>query len=178
MRGFIFFLIILFTSISCKKEPQRRAIDLPTGGEIEKAILDVNKYILKRNHDHIKGFILRTGWDMKKTGSGLWYHLNEEGEGKTAASEDYIRMKYKLYLIDGTLISSTENNGIIEFTIGQGGVESGLEEAVMFLREGSKAKLILPPHLAYGNFGSPEKGIPPDAILIYELEVLDIQSGP
>ena len=177
MRGFIFFLCILVTLISCKDEPLRRAIDLPTGGEIEKAILEVNKYILKRNRDHIEGFIRRTGWEMKKTGSGLRYHLNKKGRGKTASSGDYIRMKYKLYLIDGTLISSAENNGIIEFSIGQGGVESGLEEAAMLLKEGCQAKLILPPHLAYGNFGSPEKGIPPDAILIYELEVLDIQSG-
>ncbi len=177
MRIFILNMLMLFTFISCKEEQQTRPIDVPTGGEVEKAILKVNKYILKRNRDHIQGFIRRTGWEMKKTGSGLWYQIDNEGRGNSAESGDYIRMKYKLYLIDGTLVSSTENDGLFEFTVGQGGVESGLEEAVLFLKEGSMAKLILPPHLAYGNFGSPEKGIPPDAVLIYELEVLEIQSS-
>jgi FKBP-type peptidyl-prolyl cis-trans isomerase FkpA len=176
MRLIILNIIILFSFNSCNEEPQTGAIDLPTGGEVEKAILKVNKYILKRNRDHIEGFIRRTGWDMKKTGSGLWYQLDNTGKGETAENEDYIRMKYKLYLIDGTFISSTENDGLLEFTVSQGGVESGLEEAVLLLKEGYEAKLILSPHLAYGNFGSPEKGIPPDAILIYELEVLEIQS--
>ncbi|MFW5819757.1 MAG: FKBP-type peptidyl-prolyl cis-trans isomerase, partial [Bacteroidota bacterium] len=167
---------ILIFLISCQERTPKRAIDLPTEGEIGKAIFEVNKYILKRNRDHIEGFVRRAAWDMKKTGSGLWYQLENSGSGSQIREGDYIRMDYEMYLIDGTFISSSENDGVLEFTVGQGGVESGLEEAVMLFKEGTRAKLILPPHLAYGNFGNPEIGIPPDAILFYKLKVLDLQS--
>ncbi|MFW5820457.1 MAG: FKBP-type peptidyl-prolyl cis-trans isomerase [Bacteroidota bacterium] len=175
MKLFFLFLIIIFTS--CNRETEQRAINLPAGGEIEKAILKVNKYITKRNRDHIRGFIRRTGWEMQQSGSGLWYNLTGQANDSSVSPGDNIRLNYKLYLIDGTAIASSEYRGALSFTVGQGGVESGLEEAVLLMSEGMGARLIIPPHLAYGNFGYPEKGIPPGAILIYKIELIDIQKN-
>ncbi len=169
----ILFFLILGTA--CREKQERKAENLPTVGQVEEAILKVNKYILKRNRDHINGFIRRTGWEMNQTGSGLRYKINADGRGKTVSSGDFIRLEYNLMLIDGTFVSSSEKDGMLEFTVGQGGVETGLEEAVLLIREGAKATLILPPHLAFGNFGDPEKKIPPDAILIYEISLKNVR---
>jgi FKBP-type peptidyl-prolyl cis-trans isomerase len=176
MRTILLLLLVLSFS-ACKKNEKTTPPGLPTEHEVEKAIFKVNKYILKRNRDHITGFLRRTGWDMQQSGSGLWYRVKQEGSGKTASNGDYIKLKYELRLIDGSLISSSKSDGLLEFTVGQGGVESGLEEAVLMLGTGARATLIVPPHLAYGNFGDNELGIPPDAILLYELEVVGIDQN-
>ena len=55
-----------------------------------------------------------------------------------------------------------------------GGVESGLEEGILLMKTGGKAKFILPPHLAYGLPGDGKK-IPARAILVYDVELLSIQ---
>ena len=67
-----------------------------------------------------------------------------------------------------------QENCCILLIVGRGGVESGLEEAVLKLRKNSSAILILPPHLAHGLIGDGNK-IPPKAILVYKIKVIDIK---
>lgn len=164
-------IIITFLFIyACTGEVEEKP-SVPPVDEIESSILKVNRYILKRNLDHIRGFVRRTGWDMKETGSGLFYTFQKEGEGDKAEVGQVVNLDYSLKLIDGSFINSSGQSGPMEFRIGQGGVPSGLEESVLLARTGSVMRLILPPHLSYGNFGNPEIGIPPDAILLYEISV-------
>lgn len=165
----LLFFILIFNFCATRKEDQ--PYEGPPLDQIEASILKVNRYILKRNLDHIQGFINRTGWDMEESGSGLFYLFLNKGKGEKALSGQRISLSYNLKLIDGSIIDSSNQSGPMEFTIGQGGVPSGLEEAVLNAREGSEMKLILPPHLAYGNFGDKDIGIPPDAILLYDLSV-------
>jgi hypothetical protein len=171
MRERLLVIFFMFLLMSCSGGEEKRPYMGPRMNEIEASILKVNQYILKRNLDHIRGFIRRTGWDMKKTGSGLFYSLIKEGKGDFAENGKIISLNYTLKLIDGTLISSSDESGTLDFRIGQGGIPSGLEEAVLMTREGSEMRLILLPHLGYGNFGDTEKAIPPDAILLYEISV-------
>lgn len=175
MRSFILILIIPALLVSCRNTDEDNTFKGPDLDEIEASILKVNRYILKRNLDHIQGFIRRTGWEMEMTGTGLFYNFLDKGTGGSAQSGNYISLEYSLKLIDGTLISSSETSGYMDFIIGQGGVPAGLEEAVLMTRKGSVMQLILPPHLGYGNFGNAEAGIPPDAILLYQLHVLEIK---
>ena len=171
LTGGLLFLGIAFAACKPEEEPLKG----PALSEIERSILRVNQYILKRNLDHIRGFVKRSGWDMKQTGSGLFYEISREGRGGNAEKGDRVIIAYELLLIDGTPVSSSRNEGPLNFIVGQGGVTSGLEEAVLLMKEGSNARLILPPHLAYGNFGDAELGIPPDAIVIYRLQLISIQ---
>jgi FKBP-type peptidyl-prolyl cis-trans isomerase len=170
MKLFVLLLILLFFNF-CTSREDNQPYKGPQPDEIEASILKVNRYILKRNLDHISGFIKRTGWEMKESGSGLFYLFINQGSGNIASQGQRISLDFNLKLIDGSIINSSEQSGPMEFTIGQGGVPTGLEEAVLNAREGSEMKLILPPHLAYGNFGDKDIGIPPDAILLYEISV-------
>ena len=61
------------------------------------------------------------------------------------------------------------------FLVGQGGVESGLEEGVLLLKQGSKATFLMPPHLAHGLVGDDDR-IPARAILKYKVEVVDVKN--
>lgn len=171
----VFILLLLHVLLfSCHRNSDTSLIELKPSPGIEKSMLEVNRFIAKRNRDHIHSFVRRTGWEMKQTGSGLWITIAGEGAGNYPEPGQRILMDYSLRLIDGTEISSSSKMGPLEFIVGQRGVESGLEEAALLLKSGNYARIILPPHLAFGNFGNPQKNVPPDAILLYEIRVLSI----
>ena len=112
-----------------------------------------------------------------ETSTGLQYTIIKEGEGPTAKSGDIVSVHYSGFLMDGTKFdSSYDRNQPIEFPIGKGRVIPGWEEGIALLNIGAKAKLIIPPHLAYGARGS--RGvIPPNATLIFDVELINIQDA-
>jgi FKBP-type peptidyl-prolyl cis-trans isomerase len=114
------------------------------------------------------------GWDMTESQTGLWSQIYEKGNGVTAAKGKFITLSYTLSLLDGSVCYTSDSLGYKQFLIGSGGVESGLEEGVLLLREGDKARFVLPPHLAQGLTGDGNK-IPPRAIIVYDVEVINIK---
>ncbi len=110
---------------------------------------------------------------MKRTETGLYYMIHEHGTGPRAERGLYATIDYAVYLLNGTLCYASDSLNPKQFLIGQGGVESGLEQGILLLREGDKARFIMPPHLAHGLLGDDHK-IPGRSVILYELEVLDI----
>ncbi len=134
-------------------------------------LLRINKFLVQKDIDLIKGYANRRGWEMQVTESGLFYEIYESSEGRLAEEGMKIRLDYRLSLLDGTLCYSSEKDGHKEFQLGKGQEISGLEQGVEMMREGEKARLIIPPHLAYGLLGD-ETRIPARSIIIYEIELL------
>jgi FKBP-type peptidyl-prolyl cis-trans isomerase FkpA len=137
-------------------------------------LIGANKQLLERDAELIESFIKRRNWNMQYTKSGLYYSIDELGNGLKANRGDVISLKYEVSLLDGTFCYSSDLSGPLVFKIGQGGVEAGLEEASLMLRAGDKAKLILPSFLAHGLTGD-QNMIPPRAVIVYELEVLSVK---
>jgi FKBP-type peptidyl-prolyl cis-trans isomerase len=99
--------------------------------------------------------------------------IYKNGSGADAQTGKQATLNYKVWLLDGTLCYSSEKSGPKKFRIGQGGVESGLEEGVLLLKVGDKARFIMPPHLAQGLIGDQDK-IPPRSCIVYEVELVQI----
>ncbi len=120
-----------------------------------------------------------TEWDVDSskfitTNSGLKYAVLKEGTGPTVKNGDTVIVNYSGFLTDGKKFdSSVERNQPFTFVAGQGQVIKGWDEAVTYLRKGSKAKLIIPPDLGYGE---KQVGvIPPNTTLVFDVEILDIK---
>lgn len=97
------------------------------------------------------------------------------GEGKEAKSGDTVVMNYKGTLVDGTKFdSSYDRNQPFTTKIGVGQVIKGWDEGVPGMKIGGKRKLTIPPDLGYGSAGAGGV-IPPNATLIFEVELLDIK---
>lgn len=104
--------------------------------------------------------------------SGLQYEILKEGSGTKPKATDKVRTHYHGTLIDGTVFdSSVERGQPAEFPVN--GVIKGWQEALQLMPVGSKWKLYVPPHLAYGERGAGGV-IGPNATLIFEVELLEI----
>lgn len=169
VRTFILIFIIIF--FSCKREVEQE--DKKSIKNRKESLQEINRLLVDKDTELIKSYIERRDWEMTMTKSGLWYMIYEEGTGDLIQKGDYITYNYKVWLLDGTLIYSSDELGAKSFVVGKGGVESGLEEGVLFLKEKSKARLIMPPHLAHGLIGD-ENRIPARSILVYDVEILSI----
>lgn len=167
----ILMALVLTALVSCKRNDSTTQVR--NHQEEKESLVKVNKFLVEKDIDLIESYVKRRGWEMEVTNSGLWYMIYEEGSGPEAAEGKIITMDYRISLLDGRLCYDSKESGPRQFLIGKGGVESGLEEGVLLLRKGDKARLIMPPHLAHGLLGD-EENIPARSIIIYDLEVLDI----
>jgi peptidylprolyl isomerase len=105
------------------------------------------------------------------TESGLKYWVIEQGDGPMPQPGDTVTVKYRGTLEDGTEFDSGEYT----FVLGTGAVIPGWDEGIGLLNEGTKAELVLPPDLGYGSAGNGP--IPPNATLIFEVELLSVDPG-
>jgi len=142
--------------------------------QLRENLINANKQAVKAESQQIDEYIRRHQWQMQKTGSGLRYTVYQEGTGEKARVGKIAVLKYSVSLIDGTQIYSSEEKGVKSFEIGHGGVEGGLEEGILLLRVGDRAKFILPSHLGFGLLGDQDK-IPPKSTLIYDIELLALR---
>jgi FKBP-type peptidyl-prolyl cis-trans isomerase FklB len=112
---------------------------------------------------------------VKTTASGLQYLVVKEGEGKSPAATDQVKVHYKGTLIDGSVFDSSYDRGEpIVFPVN--GVIKGWTEALQLMKPGSKYKLFIPSELAYGARGAGGR-IGPHAVLLFEVELLEVQSA-
>ncbi len=167
----IFSIIIGFFSFSCKKQNSTKPKDWH---KINKQLIKVNKYLVKEDRDRIISYIKRKGWNMKESPTGFWYQIYYHGNGDSARNDEIATINYTIELLDGTLCYSSDSTGPKIFKIGLSNVVPGLQQAILLLRQGDKARFIFPPHLAYGLVGD-EKKIPPRSIIVYNLQLIKLQ---
>ena len=111
---------------------------------------------------------------VKTTKSGLKYVIIKKGKGAIPKTGQTITAHYHGVFEDGKVFdSSFERRKPFETKIGIGRVIKGWEEAFQMLKVGTKAVIILPPNLAYGEQGG--GGIPPNTTLIYHVKLLGIK---
>ncbi|GCD80676.1 peptidylprolyl isomerase [Schleiferia thermophila] len=111
----------------------------------------------------------------QSTASGLAYIVMQEGTGQPAKKGQFVTCHYTLTLVDGQKIDSSLDRGQpFRFQVGMGQVIKGWDEALQMFGPGTKVKLLIPPHLGYGERGAGGV-IPPNADLIFDVEVLAVE---
>jgi len=170
MKLFVYLSLIIFL-FSCKNktEEHKNYID---PSKYEENLERVNFLMTNSEETQINDYIERKGWNMLKTGTGLRYWIYKKGFGDKIEKMSIVKFDFKVELINGYVCYDSKDNGSKEIQIGHSDLPVGLEEGLMMMRVGDRAKLILPSHLAYGLLGDKNK-IPHRAILIYDIEILE-----
>jgi FKBP-type peptidyl-prolyl cis-trans isomerase FkpA len=110
---------------------------------------------------------------VQTTASGLQYQVITEGKGAKPQPTDTVRVNYKGTLLDGKPFDSSYDRGEpATFPLNQ--VVPGWQEGIGLMPVGSKYKFWIPAKLGYGDKGTPGGPIPPNATLVFEVELLDI----
>lgn len=112
---------------------------------------------------------------FEKTESGLRYQMIQKGLGKKAEKGKTVSVHYSGSLENGKVFdSSYSRKKPIEFPLGQGHVIEGWDEGIALLQVGDKARFVIPSHLGYGSRGAGGV-IPPNATLIFDVELMDVK---
>jgi len=109
------------------------------------------------------------------TTSGLTYLITKKGTGQRPKKGDTVIIHYTGMLTNGVKFDSSRDGKPFSFKLGVGQVIKGWDEGVAKLRVGDHAILVIPAQLAYGSKGAGDV-IPPDAKLIFVIEVVDVKS--
>ena len=104
--------------------------------------------------------------------SGLYYVQIKAGKGKQAEPGKLVSVHYTGKLLNGVTFDSSEGKEPITFMLGIGQVIQGWEEGIALMKEGGKARLIIPSEIAYGENGSGP--IPPNATLVFDVELISV----
>lgn len=163
--------MLFFTLISCnhKEEKQRESIK-----NYKEPLMKANKNLLSTEDQRIEDFIKRYHWKMKTTDSGLRYFIYEHGTGVQAKEGETAFLQYSLTLLNNDTLYTSRKDGVKKFVIGKGEVIPGLQEAILLLKKGDRAKFIIPSHLAYGLVGDGSK-IPAKATLVYDIKLIELK---
>lgn len=110
---------------------------------------------------------------VKVTDSGLQYKVLEEGTGASPGPEDEVRVDYEGTLIDGTVFDSSYDRGEpVTFPLNR--VIPGWTEGLQLMKEGAKYKFFIPGDIAYGENPPPGGKIGANEMLIFEVELLEV----
>lgn len=110
------------------------------------------------------------------TESGLKYYDFATGDGEEADSTHRVTVHYAGWLENEILVGSSYSLGMpLTVHLVSGAVIDGWVEGIAGMREGGERQLVVPPELAYGDAGFRDAGIPSNATLIYEIELLDTE---
>jgi len=109
--------------------------------------------------------------------NGMLVETLKQGSGAESKNGDNITVHYTGTLENGTKFdSSLDRNQPFSFTLGTGQVIKGWDLGVLGMKVGEKRKLTIPSDLGYGSAGTPGGPIPPNANLIFEVELLGINN--
>jgi FKBP-type peptidyl-prolyl cis-trans isomerase len=140
----------------------------------------------EKEYEAIDKYIAKKALKAQKQESGLYYINKLEGKGTSPHFGDIVRVNYVVSTLEGKIVdtnlkpiaqhskiySESRNYEPFEFNLGDDGVIAGWTEGISLMKEGGKAQLIIPSHLAYGEdaYGP----IEPNSTLIFEITLLSI----
>jgi FKBP-type peptidyl-prolyl cis-trans isomerase len=130
----------------------------------------------KKEDESLKKYLQTNNITTPPTPSGIFFIEEQKGKGMKIDSGVMVKVHFTVSLLDGKQIFSTrERSEPIEFEYGKRFDTKGLEEAIGIMTKGSKAKVIVPSGMGFGEQGRGTL-VPSFSTLLYEVEIVDVQS--
>lgn len=127
---------------------------------------------LEEDIQAIEAYLAANSLTATRTGSGLHYIITDPGSGTSfPAANSRVTVGYRGYYLNGVVFDQSPPGQPATFFLNQ--VIAGWQEGIRLFRKGGKGILLIPSSLAYGPF--PPAGIPPNAVMAFDVELVDFQ---
>ncbi|HMG16686.1 MAG TPA: FKBP-type peptidyl-prolyl cis-trans isomerase [Saprospiraceae bacterium] len=123
---------------------------------------------LKKDDGIIQDYLTVHKLTATKTASGLYYIITNPGSGSNPTVNNVVTVYYQGYFTDNTVFDQTVFGTPATFPLKS--VIKGWQEGIPLIKKGGEVKLLIPSYLGYGN--SPPGGIPENAVLIFDVQLL------
>jgi hypothetical protein len=155
-----------------------KIMDIMSRKEYEKEV-DRIKWLRDREmveQVDLVNYLATYGIDRDNYYEGIYFVEKKRGRGSSPKSGNAVELQYKAYFSDGTLFDSTyEMSEPLVLKIGDPGqIIKGMDIGLRLMKEGGKAKIIVPSQLGFGDKGSSTGIVPPYTSLIYDVELINI----
>lgn len=171
----ILFSLLLF---SCGEEEKSIETKPVIYKDIKEDLMDTNKEWFIQEKEEIDNFVRRRQWDIITTGTGIRYVIYKKADSinnPTAVPGQVAILNFEVRILENDSLCYESKDGSEWFLVEMDNIESGLHEAIQYLRPGDKAKIILPSYLAHGLMGDMDM-IPPQTPVLYDIELLELTS--
>ncbi|PKQ65584.1 peptidylprolyl isomerase [Labilibaculum filiforme] len=118
----------------------------------------------------ISEYIKTNKLEAIRSESGLYYVVDEAGEGEKPTSASTVQVAYKGYYLNGEVFDESSDRGI-SFPLKR--VIKGWTEGITYYKEGGKGTLLVPAHLGYGNYDT--NGIPGGSVLLFDIHLIAVK---
>ncbi|CAI8364677.1 MAG: FKBP-type peptidyl-prolyl cis-trans isomerase [Schleiferiaceae bacterium] len=146
MKNFLLLAVAAFLMTSCVSDERR----------LERELADIDAYIES------------TGLDFQPTGTGLYYHIEKEGnQNRIPDSTNLVKFKHIGYLLDSTIFSS---GWYVSGDIPLPALVQGFQEGLQIVGEGGRAVIVFPSNLGYGEEGA--STVPEYSPLAFKVELV------
>lgn len=172
-RGILCIVITCLFLFSCEEKVRTKVLDKVE--EQNYTYIDKHKMLLVYEDSLISDYIQQNALEMKKTPTGLFYHVEASGMNNKFPIGTLIELDYKIRRLDGELIYSSEKTGLMQIVMNKDHTIKGLKEGIGLMKEGKKARFIIPSHLAYGISGDMNR-IKVNEVLVYDIELKTINN--
>lgn len=130
--------------------------------------------LIQENAMEIESYLASNGLTADVTQNGLFYIIEEEGDGTFPTLNNSVTVHYRGYLTNGDQFDSSYDRGA-PATFPLRNVILGWQEGIPLFSKGGKGKLIIPHHLGYGCFPPNGSNIPAGGVLVFDVELIDFQ---
>lgn len=178
-------VVVLFFLFSCKTEPpkvEKPVVQANVKDKKPLSALAERLYVnytadpqtqFQKDENALIDYAVDNEIDVTRTATGLYYWIEKEGIGPKFIHGQPCQAHYSGYFLDGKVFDSSYNRGKpLFFSVGQ--MNAAWNEALKLMNTGTKAKLLIPSKLAYGERGFPGY-VPPNTPLAFDLEILPLE---
>lgn len=170
-------LLLFLVFCACGSDAPKKEKNSFSEEKVKQTFVKANQQLVVKENDEMDYYQRSHNMPFIKTTSGIRYYVYKaSAKGDSIKNDDIIKINYKVSLLDGTECYSSKTDGMKEFMVGREDIEDGLHKAVLFLKAGDKALVLIPSHLAHGLLGDSKK-IPPQSPIVYDVEIVSVKKS-
>lgn len=172
--NFIPAFILMFFFVACTPEKKTEKPEF-NQSKVKQQFIKANQQVVVKEGDEMDYYQKSHQMTFVKTTEGIRYYVYKPSiKGDSIKDGNIIKINYTISLLDGTECYSSKTDGAKEFKVGMENLEDGLHKAVLYLKTGDKALILIPSHFAHGLMGDSRK-IPPQSPIVYDVEILSVK---